>query len=325
MYVWLSDRIFCLIWVFEPAFGQVNLWIDGACNYLWSSVFGLLFLIPVLDCFLDKDKKYATCKKILYIGIGFIAGGYLENLSAAIILMDFLLLMLIYFYNKKKVEIHYIIGLIVSIISYILMATAPGEIKNKVSKAGLSFYRENFINTVETFKIFWILALFFIILFIFALFIKVDKKRIIISSLFVLGSLCSNFIFIVASYYPLRSAFCSVIFLVVADCILMINLFSTKYDVFLLCSVGALMMMTFYYGCIGVNDIYETHCDMERNVSFIQQCKENGQLDVELPMIKSNTKYSAVNSSKYLDTVDCTSWPNTSIADYYEINTVIGK
>ena len=30
---------FAFIWIFEPAFGQVNLWLDGACNYLWASVF----------------------------------------------------------------------------------------------------------------------------------------------------------------------------------------------------------------------------------------------------------------------------------------------
>ena len=38
--------IFSAIWVFELAFGQVNLWQDGAVNYLWSVVLLFLYLRP---------------------------------------------------------------------------------------------------------------------------------------------------------------------------------------------------------------------------------------------------------------------------------------
>ena len=36
--------IFCAVWVFVPAFGQVFFWLDGACNYGWGCAAGLAFL-----------------------------------------------------------------------------------------------------------------------------------------------------------------------------------------------------------------------------------------------------------------------------------------
>lgn len=35
---------FSCIWIFQPAFGQVNLWLDGAINYLWAAVISLIFI-----------------------------------------------------------------------------------------------------------------------------------------------------------------------------------------------------------------------------------------------------------------------------------------
>ena len=44
--------IFGCIWIFQPAFGEAHLWLDGACNYLWCYVFNLLFLFPFLNRYL---------------------------------------------------------------------------------------------------------------------------------------------------------------------------------------------------------------------------------------------------------------------------------
>ena len=40
--------IFVFVWLFEQDFGQVNLWLDGSCNYLFAIFFGLLYIIPYL-------------------------------------------------------------------------------------------------------------------------------------------------------------------------------------------------------------------------------------------------------------------------------------
>ena len=38
--------IFGFVWLFELDFGQINLWLDGACNYLFAVFFGLLYILP---------------------------------------------------------------------------------------------------------------------------------------------------------------------------------------------------------------------------------------------------------------------------------------
>ncbi len=38
--------IFGCIWVLQPEFGQVFLWLTGAINYLWCGVLCLVFMLP---------------------------------------------------------------------------------------------------------------------------------------------------------------------------------------------------------------------------------------------------------------------------------------
>lgn len=317
--------IFGLIWVFEPAFGQVNLWQDGACNYLWSAVFGLAFLVPLIRRFLYRESSKKAGQKILYAVLGAAAGGYSENLSAAVIVMAFLLLMLIRFYKKDKVPTHFVFGLAAAAAAYAFMAAAPGETKNKIAKGGLSFYRQNFIKTLEMYRTFWLLAAVFIVLLVLAASLGRNRDALILSALFAVGSLCANFIFIVSSYYPPRASSCSALFLIVADAILMTELFMTKHSALIISFAFVMLMVTFYAGSVGLNDIYITHSAMEANIASLQQCKARGKLDIALPMITPSTKYSPIKSLKYLDTKDPSSWPNAFMAKYYGVRTIIGK
>ena len=36
--------VFGCVWVLQPEFGQVFLWLDGSLNYLWCAVLSLLWL-----------------------------------------------------------------------------------------------------------------------------------------------------------------------------------------------------------------------------------------------------------------------------------------
>ena len=42
----LAAAVFGCLWVLQPEFGQVFLWLDGSVNYLWCAVFCLLWLLP---------------------------------------------------------------------------------------------------------------------------------------------------------------------------------------------------------------------------------------------------------------------------------------
>ena len=83
--------IFCAVWVFVPAFGQVFFWLDGACNYGWGCAVGLAFLMPYIR-FFDRDAKKKPLFWILWMLAGFYTGAYLENMAAGAIFLSALLL-----------------------------------------------------------------------------------------------------------------------------------------------------------------------------------------------------------------------------------------
>ena len=91
---------FCAVWVFQPAFGQVNLWLDGSVNYLWSAVVALFFLTFYVNRLEGKRILLSIPKKIFFILFCFLAGGYSENTSAAIIAAAFLLMLLTWFWKR---------------------------------------------------------------------------------------------------------------------------------------------------------------------------------------------------------------------------------
>ena len=79
--------IFCAVWVFVPAFGQVFFWLDGACNYGWGCVIGFAFLAPYIRL-LDRDAKKKPLFWILWMLAGFYTGAYLENMAAGAIFLS---------------------------------------------------------------------------------------------------------------------------------------------------------------------------------------------------------------------------------------------
>ena len=74
----------------------------------------------------------------------------------------------------------------------------------------------------------------------------------------------------------------------------------------------------------GMYDIWQTYQQMTENEAYIIQCAEEGIMDVELPNINSQTKYSAINGLKYLDTETPDIWPNKYMAIYYGVDSIIG-
>ncbi|MGN1167839.1 MAG: DUF6056 family protein [Lachnospiraceae bacterium] len=54
---------FAFIWLFQPAFGQVNLWLDGACNYLFAVVFSLLFFYSFAKEVFVSEKQMASVEQ----------------------------------------------------------------------------------------------------------------------------------------------------------------------------------------------------------------------------------------------------------------------
>lgn len=319
----LAFCAFALVWVYEPAFGQVNLWLDGACNYLWSAVAALAFFHPYASLFLrDREIKRPVLQVLFYV-LGFFSGAFAESTAITVMFMAVLLLLLCRICGKK-IRSCYLWTLASCALGFIFMISAPAELKNKLSDFKLGTLRVNFIASLEMIKRYWVLLLAFAILAVLVYHLVEEKRTLVFSVVLAFGGICANFVHIFAGYYPERCAAFSVILFVAADIALMRKLLETNCRLAVKCSAAALLLIFSYYLCIGVNDVFTSHIKMTENVERIEECGKTGIMDVELPMFSPHSKYSAVSGLKYLDTETSDTWPNNYMAAYYGVDSIIG-
>ena len=91
-----------MLWAFTPGFSGVFLWISGACNYLWTAVFLLAFLLPYIRkyyAFEDKLTENVFFAFLMFL-MGVIAGWSNENSICWVIM----LLLVFLFANRRRKE-----------------------------------------------------------------------------------------------------------------------------------------------------------------------------------------------------------------------------
>ncbi len=319
--------VFAAVWVFVPAFGEVILWQTGACGYLWAMCFSFLFLIPFVRFFQKGQAAGKLALQILFVLLAFPAGGYLENASAAMIGMAFLFLAASILIAKRRPPLHLILALFSAVGGYLFMLTRPAELVNKAAftwealraglHAALLMYRE----------LLFPFLLFFALLGL-AVYQKRDRKRILTASIFCIGSLAANFIMSFASYYPARCAAIPAALLLLADAILAHDVFAPvlqhrtgKRTVTAVIALSLLLAL--YPLMVGTKDIVTTGLAMRDAERLLEEAAQNGETEVHLPILKSETKYGVLFELKYLDT-DPETWPNHDMAKFHGLDAVIG-
>ena len=323
-YTW-KEPILCLfafftLWLYEPMFGQVNLWQDGAVNYLWSVVFGLGFLSLFARAYLHGEE--APPKKKIYFLLAFAAGAYSETVSAAAIFMAAVLVLLRAIEHQKAPE-KYLISLIcVAFLGYVSIYLAPAQWANKF--AGSGGMLESFKGALRMYMDFRILLVAFFVLFIYNLSVGASHRQLLLACTLLAGSLVANFMMTFASYYPSRSACGACVFLIAADAVLLSPMLSLKKQPLIL-SVTLLFLLS-GLGKLpeGTRDIYSTYRQMQANEALIAEKKAEGETDLLLPMVISSTKYSGLYNLRYLETLTPDTWPNDSMSRYYGVNSILG-
>lgn len=315
--------IFCAIWLFEPVFGQVNFWIAGSCNYLWSSVFGFAFLFPFINEYM-YGSTMKTGKKAVFLVFSFAAGAYSESGSAAFIAMA-ALLMLLHLLNKKQLKLYLLLALIVALLGYVSIYLAPAQWNNKAAEFSFATLYANIVRSIKMYETFGILAVSFAVMLVFARMNGVDQKRIMLAIVLVVGSLCANFILVFANWYHERSAMSACVLLVAADAVLLQELYANVK-----CKAGAIsiiVVMTLMMPSAlmtGFSDIYYTCLSMKNREAYIYQCIEEGQEELEVPIVEASTKYTPLYGLRYLSVEQTDTWPNGSMAYYYGVNSILG-
>lgn len=323
-----SVLLFCVIfgcvWIFQPAFGEVNLWLDGACNYLWCSVFNLVFLF----CFVWKYYYDWNIQKplyqLLFILFSLLAGGYGENASLATIIVCIILLILSASYRHFRIRPYHILSLCFFFAGFLFMMLSPAEREHKFSALFFGLFLRKLVNALEIYYQFRMLLIALVVFFVLCVSLKVKPEILILSGVLFFGSLCSNFAMCFADYHPERSSFYSAILLILACAVLFQQLFETDYQILIVCVGAVTLLFTLYYGIVGMEDIYETHCFFIRGEQLIEEAQVNGVTDPAFPLPTGHTKYSQIYTFPYLLPNNDTMYPNRFIAEYYHFSSIIG-
>ncbi len=315
--------IFLFSFMFHDAFGQQFLWVAGACNYLWAMVAGLLFLLP-LHNYMVFGKIMRPSQMAAYIPFGFVAGAFLENVSAGVIFTAVLYILASKFYLKQKIRPEAVASCVFACLGYLFMATCPGTLANKITGFDLEQKLDMaFVIFMKFVAVALPIALFAV------LFFKSRKagvsKSILASSVILLaGGAASNCVLIFAPFYPDRCAI-GLVAMLICSIGMLYNASGgfplARHIKKIACAYIAVWVVFFGFGFA---DIIATRIQFNENEEYIEKCKAVGILDVEVSLISPKTKYSAAMGINHLEK-DPTLWPNFTIAKYYGLNTIKGK
>lgn len=318
--------IFCCIWLFCPAFGQVNLWQDGAVNYLWSAVFALLYLMPFIEEYLYGKAIETGFGKFCFLCLSFGMGAYSETVSAAAIGMSILLVFLLLVFRRHRLKPLWLIAIIIATLGYLSIYTAPAQWREKSAEMTFPVLLNNFLSVAAQYwQLLGVLLVIFAVALVLNLLVRTDSRRVLLALVFLAGSLAANFIMMFASYYTDRSAVGAFVFLLAADAVLIYPLLGCgKFRLWLV--VGFLALCTAMGPALylGVTDICDTYTHLTQNEAYILQCREQGILEIEVPLFTASTKYSEAFGSVYLNTDDPNSWPNDAMIKYYAVHSLLG-
>lgn len=313
-----------LICFFQSAFGEVFLWAAGSINYLWAMVLALIFIKPYINYFL-YDNKPNKVNIILQSILAFMLGGWLENVAMAFIACAFCLLVCKKVIYKVKLNKILLIPCIFAIINFVIMITAPAELNNKFGE----------ISLIRIFKIFIAASMEVVgiaVLIIAGLFfsrrVLQDKgkgKYVVLASIVFVWALASNYVFVIAAYYPPRNTICMLTMTLVALAILYSAIDNVNIKKLECCVLAGLMVFCCAKVAYGFYDIYECYQKTKAREQIIIEAKNSGNKIIEVENFETRTKYAVVSIVKTQKEIKDNDILNKSIAKYYEIDTIYGK
>ena len=318
----LSLFLFGMLWLCQCQFGQVNLWLDGACNYLWSVFFGLLFIAPYIMYFL-YDVLLPLPWLVPFLAIALLSGNFMENVSPAFIMIAGLLVIASKLILKKKIRYEQILGIAFSTAGFVIMMIAPGEWINKVSTGEASSILINLLVAVGMVAVMTVPLIFFGVFFVRARKDESKKAPCILAVILLLGALASDFVMVFAAYYALRSSIACT-GLILFSVVFLLAQFDFEFNKKFKIISGAVAASVLIALIIAFVDISRTYILVTENEEKIIEAKESGQTSVAIPNITPWTRYSSLYRLIYIDTEEPSAWPNNVMAKYYGLDYIYG-
>ena len=329
---WLA-MVYLSMWFFFPHFGLSVLWLSGSCNYLWMCALQLWFLY-YFKKYTDypEREKGLWRKNILMIFLGFLSGWSNENSGGATILLS-ILFVTYWIWNKKKVPVWSIGGVLTSCIGFMFLLMAPSS----TSRIGSSFLEAGvFLKRLREFCGFsfrYLFLLCIVLLGIVVCFVKKQRetkedwiKPMMIPFCYCLSGAASVVVLIASPVISGKSWLWAVCFVMIAIGLLLKNGIYKRY-----CSrLWVKTVILLFCICAGVRyinawkDIFRTYQEKNIQIEQLQEQKEDGKMDVSVSLLTpSDNLYNAISRTPNLDK-DASAWFNQCMAFYYHVYTIEG-
>lgn len=337
--------IFLLTWFFQADLGETVLWMTGSANYLWGTTILLAFFYPYYTYFTnifyengtrDNNKK-GMWYSLLFFFCGIIAGWTNENMVVALGCL-LLIFMFIVWTKNNSIERWAISGIIGFGIGAILMIIAPGNFKRYKEELGLrgitdakptlDFYLENLRSLFEGISEYLFLLIliyvFLVIVFWFTTEDRNKRKKLIVSSLFLLGTFLATFAMIASPVFKPRTWFGITTLLVIAIMVIVSNLnFSQKYITvpFGICLlVGCLLFGKTYKE--GRDELVRIKAIVDEREIELNRQKAEGKEDIVLHITRFEKRDDLIIPKMYDFPLDPDHWMFKAYAHYHEVKSV---
>lgn len=210
-----------LLFIYVVNWGQVFLWLDGACNYLWTGTIILLYLLPFRIYYSTPERlrvKYVHMFPLMCFG-GFLAGWCNENTSGGAILFS-IILVGIFTIKKVKLQRWMFGGIFCSLISFTFMILSPGNAQRKTyfldDRAWynqlISHFQLITNNIFNNYKyLFFVIAIVTVVTLVF----HMSRKYLVLSGVYLLTSIAIFYALILSPANNGRAFFGGSVFLII--------------------------------------------------------------------------------------------------------------
>lgn len=332
--LWWFGAIHLCLWLFIPDYAGCFYWLTGSCNYNWSIVIALLFLIPFTHFSnISATKKTNIFMQIifalLYIPAGIIAGNTNENTAVALVVM-IILFGVKFIIEKKKLHIWMFTGLIGVFVGFGAILLSPGQQTRAEQSGGLGGIATWIKNAVFiTIDVFEYLAVPLLLLFCALILVFTTNKNLEFKNfnnffIYLIGSGSAIYCMMVSPQFPERSWTPPVILAIIAFGQL-ISLIKNDDTIYRRIVCTALAIATICFGTSYVAsyfDIKQTVIAYNEREEYIASQIEKGETILLLKPVRGWEKYNIFDPDGDIGSKS-EKWPNTAIARYYGVEKVI--
>lgn len=334
----LYGIVLSLMWFFDAAISDTVLWMDGACNYMFTGTIVMGFL-TFYRLGLKKNKNYGILPTLGLFFFGVIAGWCNENTSGGLI--AFIILELIHelFIERKErkgLKLWMVSGLVGTLTGFVMLLASPGNYNRlevtEEEHTGIVAMAARFLKiTINIQENYLVLLCAAVVLLVLLAYLIGDKEKYLKS---VKPIVFFIFLFIITCYAlimvptsELRSYYGASIFLMVAVAN-GASLLEDRGDALIKGALGsflavAAIIFVFFYFSEGAK-LARIKREYDERDAYFARMHQEGITDIYAPMLRPQweTRFSAAYRMDISE--DDEYWINMFYSAHYKLGIIAG-